>query len=60
MITLRKVFRQADPGEQILLSFSTTRLMIRSFCGLSQPNAFWHDFSEGTSIIRFFGERSNI
>jgi hypothetical protein len=60
MITLRKVFRQADPGEYITLKVGAANLIIRSFCGLPQPNAFWRDFSKGASIVRFFRERSEI
>lgn len=60
VITLRKVFRQADPGEYILLRVETARHIFCSFCGLSQPDAFRHDFFKGASIVYFFRERSEI
>jgi len=60
MITLRKVFRQADQGDYSLLRVWTVKLITHSFCGFSQPNAFWHDFSKGASTVRFFREGRNI
>lgn len=60
MITLRKVFRQADQGEYMLLRVGTTKLIVHSFRGLSQPNAFWHDFSKGARTVRFLREGGDI